>query len=152
MTIVRNAVPAIAAILLAGALAGCTATSHVSATLHLGSVRFAYCEKLTPTKIEVAVAPSNGSKLTYKTVWLASGGPSVQRGAPVDYGVAPSGFVSSKGPLKFSPASSHIDVLFEDIHGANPGSSLQAVFDGSKLVDGKWMNWNGHLVSTPCES
>jgi hypothetical protein len=132
------------------ALSGCTAVSHVSAELDHGSIAFAFCDTLTPTEVEVLAAPSGPGGLRYKVRWEAEGNPPIPKGDVVKFGVPPTGFVATQGPTEFPIAGSHIDVLFEDTHGSNPGSASQAVFDGGKLVNGKWLNWNGRVVSTPC--
>jgi len=144
----RKWIVAAGAVVLISALSGCTAVSHISAKLSQGTVSFALCDDLKPTKIEVQVAKSTASYLKYKTVWVATGELLPNSGRVVQYGVVPTGFVTSSGPFDFLPSKSHIDIFFE---GAGDSSS-QFVFDGSRLVRDKWLNWNGNLVSSPCGS
>jgi hypothetical protein len=136
--------------LIAVALTGCTAVSHVSVGLDGGKVRFAYCEKISPQKIVVDVAPASKSPLKYSRVWVVSGKAPIPRGQATIYGTPPSSYKTDVQAANFNPLTSKISVTFEVLSGPDAGGGLSGVFDGRRLVEGKWLNWNGHVVDKPC--
>ena len=138
------------AVLLAGImLSGCAAVRHVSAELRNGTVRFANCEDFAFDSVDVSVM-SKKSPYGTQTVWHSVGASEISGPVQVGFGVDPSGFSSSIGPKSFDVGASSIEVLFQS---SNPNSAPgpSGTFDGAKLVEGRWLNWNGNIVSTPCK-
>jgi len=130
-------------------LSGCEAVRHVSMELRHGSIRFANCEDYRATGIQVDAAPAGKSSNEYKPVWEAYGPKPVKKGVPVEYGLAPAGFTSSVGPTAFSPTKSLISVTFTS-QDTQAGPGPGAVFDGRKLVEGHWLNWDDRIVDSAC--
>lgn len=141
----------VGAMMIAGiALSGCSAVSHVSAELKNGTVQFFNCEAFTFDSVDVAVMSKESPNKT-RTMWHSDGPSAISGPVQVTYGVDPSGFSSSSGPRNFDPRTSRIGVLFAS-SSPDPGAGLTATFDGAKLVEGRWLNWNGNLVSAPCRA
>jgi len=137
------------AVLLAGImLSGCAAVRHVSAELRDGTVRFANCEDFAFDSVDVSIM-SKKSPYDTRTVWHSEGSSEVSGPFQVAYGVDPSGFSSSIGPKSFDVAASSIEVLFQSSN-PNSGPGPSGTFDGAKLVEGRWLNWDGNIASTPC--
>ena len=150
MAHVRVMLAAGTAVMLAFGLGGCVAVSHVSAGLHHGDVRFVYCEAYSPTELEVWQAAATEPSKS-KIVWRANGNPALKPGSILSYGVLPFGFVAAKGPVSFDPSKSSLEVDFIDPKTEKTLPYMTGDFDGRKLVEGKWLNWNGNIVDKPCD-
>jgi hypothetical protein len=137
------------AVVLTLALCGCEGVSHVSAELEHGSVRFAYCAAYSPTEIEVWQSRTSDWSRA-KVVWRAEGTPPLRPGEAITYAVPPAGFATTEGPTKFAPARSQLEVDFIDPKKAKTLPYSTGDFDGTKLVEGRWLNWNGQIVDKPC--
>jgi hypothetical protein len=137
------------------ALSGCSALSHVSAELKGGSVGFTYCDEKntgvgTINRIEVYADPISSGKSSDTPIWVSVGTSGVHARQVVTYGIAPPGFADVRGPTAFNPKRSKIEVAFVHAKGPEDIADQRADFDGSKLVEGKRLNWNGNIVDSPC--
>jgi hypothetical protein len=146
----KLSIAALGGCLIAVALTGCTAVSHVSLGLRSGKIQFAYCEKFSPHKIDIDISPASTSPIRYKNVWMVSGQTAIPRDHATVYGRPPASYKSEVPPAKFDPLTSIIAVTYEGVSGPDAGSNLSGEFDGRRLVEGKWLNWNGHVVDKPC--
>jgi hypothetical protein len=137
------------------ALSGCSALSHVSAELKGGSVGFTYCDEKntgvgTINRIEVYAGPISSGRSSDTPTWVSVGASGVSARQVVTYGIVPSGFKNVIGPTGFDPKRSKIEVAFIHAKGSEDIADQRADFDGSKLVEGKWLDWNGNIVNSPC--
>ncbi len=146
----------LAGVAISGAVAigfaGCTAVDHVSIGLDNGKLRFAYCREFAPNRVSIDVSRDDLNGAKYHEVWVANG-PESAGMMPVDYGVDPPGFTTKLGPEQFDISRSVIAVGFNRVSKTGEDESDRVgVFNGRQLVEGKWLNWNGKLVSSPCTS
>ena len=132
------------------AICGCTSVSRVSAELVRGQLRFAYCDEYSPTEIEVT-AGNSAHWWKSEVVWRDTGTTPLKPGEIVTYGVAPSSYSEKIPPSPFDPRTSMFEIVFRDPKTINKMPGQSGVFDGRKLVNGKWLNWNGNLTSKPCD-
>jgi hypothetical protein len=131
-------------VIAVSSLFGCQAVPRVSAELKNGDVRFVYCDAYAATEVQVW----DWSKS--RVVWRASGTTPLRAGQVVTYGVAPKGFHTTKGPASLDLSHS-LEVDYIDPSPSAKGPYMTGIFDGSKLVEGKWLNWNDRLVAKPCD-
>jgi hypothetical protein len=135
----RVAAVAVTLVLL---LAGCSPQDYVMTTVRDGTLVFIPCEEITGVQwITASVSSSDGK------VWESRGedgvfGPT----APATYGVDPEGFTTLTGPEDF-------DFGDETIHFSLSNTAVESrgwIIDGTKLVEGKWLDQNGRLHDKPC--
>jgi hypothetical protein len=130
-------------------LTGCQAVSRVSTELRRRNLIFAYCDTYSATAISVDLIKKREGSNVFTEVWATRGQPPLRKGQLVKYGVAPFGFTNSRA-TPIDPAKTTIEVAFKDLDHESQAPYLVINVDGSKLVEGKWLNWKGQIVSTPC--
>jgi len=111
-----------------------------------GVTSFTYCEPYAADEIVVWAGPLTGSLADRKIVWKTSGAPPIVDGQSVTYGVPPIGFQNLEPPSSIDLLESHYAIEF----AGGDGSSRIWSFDGSNLVDGKSLRWDGTIASSPC--
>jgi hypothetical protein len=121
----------------------------VSAELKNGSLHFADCEEFAFDSIDISVM-STKSPYETQTVWHSTNPNGASRLLQVTYGIDPPGFSPSIGPDSFEIRKSRIEVIFGN-SSPDAGPGPHATFDGARLVEGRWLNWDGNVVSTPCD-
>jgi len=139
-----------AAGLIAAGLSGCTPVSHVSIGLQNGALKLALCEPTKVNQIRVQAASPSAEPLSYDTKWTVDGPTQQLNNLVLPFGVAPKGFRTSVPASDFDFRSSKIDVEFDFVSKKVLESGAVQVFNGDKLVEGKWLNWDQQIVATPC--
>jgi hypothetical protein len=110
---------------------------------------FAYCDELDADRVTVFVAPAAAHLSDAVVAWKVSGEEGLNPGTPIAFGEAPSGFRVDVAPSDVDWKQSSIQVSFIDTVG---GGSAAGTFSGASLVEGKWLDWNGRLVDSPCSA
>ena len=132
-------------------LSGCSAPDRISAKLDRGTVSFVSCEAFSANGILIETSDLARKVTDYKTVWTAAGSGKFGPDHPVKFGVAPAGFLTNLGPKSFK--ARHKLISFDIFRASRPGSlgtGRTAQFDGSKLVEGRWLRWDGSVADLPC--
>ena len=104
----------------------------------------------TINRIEVYAAPISSGATNDRPVWVTTGDAGVSAREVVTYSIPPDNFTNVSGPMFFEPKRSIVEIAFEHAKGSKVTGGQQGTFDGSKLVDGKWLDWNGNIVNKPC--
>ena len=132
-------------------LAGCTPKDHVSARLVSDRVEFVGCDAFKVNNIEVYVRPLAAPDAQLSKVWVATGKGVYLPSPKAVYGKVPSGFGSTVGPATIDPSRYMITVGLAQVDSLGSlRRSAVGIFDGSKLSETQWLNWDGNLVSNPC--
>ena len=136
---------------IGGMLSGCTPVAHVSARIIDGKPAFSVCPGISPNRISISMTALKPGKSHFKIFWQADGSGRLKPGTVVRYSVPPSGFHSTKQLPAVDFSTQRIDFEVQHI-GANgkPLYSVSGLFDGSKLSDTAWVNWNGDRTSNAC--
>jgi hypothetical protein len=131
-------------------LAGCSAQDHISAKLDDGTLTFVSCYEYSANGITVAAASLNAKSRNYKDMWKAAGSGKFGPKTPVELGSPPAGFRTTLGPHAFNFRQVEIDfALNRDSRPGSLGTARYDQFDGSKLVDGRWLRWDGTVADSP---
>lgn len=132
-------------------LTGCSSPDHVSAKLENGAVSFVSCEDFSANGITLEAAALKGKSFHYKTMWVAAGAGTFGPKTAVVLGVPPTGFHTTVGPHAFTFRKVEIQFWFNrDSRPGALGTTDGGIFDGSKLVDGRWLRWDGSVADAPC--
>jgi hypothetical protein len=138
-------------------LFGCEAIDHVSARVDGRVVRFVDCQSSsTPLKksinrVEVYADPLTASTSFDGPKWIVASDQPLQTRAAITYGIPPAQFKTIQGPAKIDPQTSSLEADFIHVQGTRDLSGETGDFDGSKLVQHKWLRWNGDVAATPCD-
>ncbi len=129
-------------------LTGCTAMSHVSARLHGTAVEFVDCDDSSFNTVLVLAGPHAQSISDAPIVWkVQSHRRELKARTAVTLGSVPVGFTTLVPFSEFDIRKSRIEVTFAD---STHGTGQTGQFQGSSLVEGKWVNWSGNTVDHPC--
>jgi hypothetical protein len=131
-------------------LVGCTQKSHVSAGLRGGDLVFIDCGDYLANELSVYATPLDKRWADAPHVWEANSPQTIGPRLVITYGSPPSGFSNTIGPEPFDPRNSKFEVAFKNSATDSTLPSEVAQFDGTKLVSGKWLDWDGNVVTKPC--
>lgn len=132
-------------------LTGCSSADRISAKLDHGQVMFVACDVTSANGIALNAAIQKSEFYNYKRIWVVAGSGKFGPDTPVTAGSAPSGFHSTLGPRPFDLRK--VEIEFALNRYSRSGTLVAASvahFDGSKLVSGRWLRWDGTVADSAC--
>jgi hypothetical protein len=130
-------------------LSGCTGVSRVAVFEDGNTIKFAYCEPYVANQLTVWAGPLTKPRSNIAVVWKVSGSGSFGPAKEVSYGVVPDGFYEVQAATPIVAKQSRLSFEFLNTRESGQGS-VEGVFDGNNLVDGKWVRWDGSVSDSAC--
>lgn len=137
---------ALVAILTCFCLTACTPQARIGARLVRGNLQFAVCDGVRAQDVKVEQDSLNEDR----DIWEMAGDETWGDGHVITYGKLPPGWTPSVDPETPDLSSDQISLVINSPTAVKGGDVRVAVFETSKLLEGKWIRETGDQSDTAC--